>query len=974
MRNKILLALVAGFLAFTFPVYAQMGTQTGSIYGKVIDDKGAPLPGVSITLESDVIPSQTASSGPSGGFRFANLPPGNYSVNFSIEGFTEVRQEAVRVGTGTQVQLEITLKPSLSEEFTVIGETPVVDTAKTGTSDNFSREYLDDVPSARDPWVIIDQTTGIQSDRYNVAGSESGQQAGFIARGGNDDSTVWNYDGVNMSDPGALGASPTYFDFDSFEEMAISTGGNDVSIPTGGVAVNIVTKRAGNKWEGDGSFYFVNSDLQADNTPAELSAIGAKSNRLNEVKDYGFDIGGPIVKDKFFAWGAYHKNDISLITTANTIDNTLLTDYNFKANMNWNSANESQFGYFEGDKEKTGRAAISVQVQAPETLWNQGGTNTILPGLWTFQHTWIPNDHTIVTGRYGYIGLGFTLIPEGGADVPMIYLYGIPRWEDSMYNLPVIDRPAHDFVADANYFKENWMGGDHEFKFGFEYKTAQVHTISTYGNGQLIVDYYQTTPGGPLTSGYVKAQHFVDGTVEVNRTSFYASDTFRKDKLTLNLGVRFDQQTGSNLPSSIPAVPGFEAQVPEFLFDGNNPEVTFNNFSPRLGATYDLTGDGKTIIRGNYARYYDPYGAGYLSPWNPGFTYNGAVFTYTNLNNDRTVQPNEVTGGPNYYGGLTSDGSFNLDEFLSQNLYDPDLSNTTTDEIIAGFERQLQQDISVSVNYTYRSYQNFTTINPFGIDAGDYVFNGNLTFNTALGSFTVPTFHLPFSQDGTNILTNIQDYNQSYNGVDLSLRKRMSNDFMINTGVTLQRQSSHYDSPAGLAFQTNDAGLSGTTFPFDPTNLPYMDGQPYSFAPAGSGKSGVYPYAEWIFKLSGVYQFKYDISVGGYLRYQQGYPYVLFGSFRDTTLFASLGTSTHRVMVEPFGSRRYDNILGLDLQVEKGLDFGQYGRLALSANFFNVTNSNTVLRRNRGVTAATFNAIDEIISPFAVRVGARYSF
>src|SRR5262245_39197004 len=146
MRNKVLLALVVGILAFTLPAFAQVGTKSGSIYGKVVDDKGAPLPGVGITLESDVVPAQTAQSGASGGFRFANLPPGQYAVNFSIEGFTEVRQEGVTVSVGSQVQLEITLKPSLSEEFTVIGETPVVDTKKTGNSQNFNRDYLEDVP------------------------------------------------------------------------------------------------------------------------------------------------------------------------------------------------------------------------------------------------------------------------------------------------------------------------------------------------------------------------------------------------------------------------------------------------------------------------------------------------------------------------------------------------------------------------------------------------------------------------------------------------------------------------------------------------------------------------------------------------------------------------------------------------------------------------------------------------------------
>ena len=421
MRNKILLALVVA-LAFTVPVFSQVATKTGSIYGKTVDDKGAPLPGVGITLESDVIPTQTATSGPSGGFRFANLPPGTYSVNFSIEGFTEVRQEEVRVSTGSQVQLEITLKPSLAEEFTVIGETPVVDTKKTGISDTFNRDYLEDVPSARDPWTIIDQTSGIDSDRYNVAGSESGQQASFIARGGSDDNTTWNYDGVNATDPGAIGASPTYFDFDAFEELQISTGGNDASVGAGGVVVNIVTKRGGNKWEGNASYFYAGDSLQGDNTPDELAAIGAKSNRLDEVKDYGFDLGGPIIKDRLFVWGAYRKNEIGLITVSNLPDLTKLEDYNFKANGNWNSAHESQFGYFKGDKSKSGRAAISPAFQAPETLWEQSGTETITPGIWTGQHTWIPNDHTIITGRYGYIGLGFALVARGGQDIPMILL------------------------------------------------------------------------------------------------------------------------------------------------------------------------------------------------------------------------------------------------------------------------------------------------------------------------------------------------------------------------------------------------------------------------------------------------------------------------------------------------------------------------------------------------------------------------
>lgn len=981
MKTKwfLLMAVALLFVVFSFPTSAQIATKTGSIYGKVLDDKAAPLPGVTVTLESSEIPAQTATSGPSGGFRFANLPPGVYSVNFAIEGFAEVRQEEVRVNTGSQVQLEITLKPSLAEEFTVIGQTPVVDTKRTGSSETFDRDYLQDVPNARDPWVIIDQTTGVDSDRYNVAGSESGQQASFIARGGNDDNTIWNYDGVNVTDPQSLGASPTYFDFDAFEELNIVTAGSDPSIPTGGVAVNIVTKRSGNNWEGNGSFYFVNDSLQGTNTPQELidnpnlnpfTGEPIKgSNRLDEVKDFGFDLGGPIVKDKFFVWGAYRRNEIGLFTITDLIDFTKIEDFNFKANMNWNTQHESQFGYFNGKKTKNGRAAFDAATMAPEALWTQLSNGTILPGLWTGQHTWIPNDHTIVTGRYGYVGNVFDLIPAGGKDVPMIYLASIPRWEQTSFFVSPIDRGSHDIVVDTNYYKEQMMGGDHEFKFGFEYKTSKISTFSSYGNGVLLIDYNQTTPNGPLTSGYAYAQHWIDGTMHINRTSFYATDTYRKNRLTLNLGFRFDRQTGTNDPATIPGVPGFESLVGPLVFEGNDPGVTFNDWSPRLGVTYDITGDGKTILRGNFARYYDTYNSAFLTHTNPTFIYNGVKFNFQNSNGDRVITPDEMVGDPIYYGGWTPNG---YDENL--HTYDPNLKNSNSWEYLVGFERQLMTDLSVSVTYTHRDYRDATTIVPNGISASDFVVSQIFHMDTDLGTFDVPVYTLPFTQDGSLIVTNANDYKTKYDGVDITARKRMSNNFMVNAGLTLQKQKANYDGGDSLAFYIGDGGLTGQIYPFDPTNLPFLNNQPYAFAPLGSGKSGVYPYSEWQLKLSGVYQFPWDINVGAFGRYQQGYPYVLIGRINDPTLNAALGTSSHLFLVEPFGSRRFDNIFSLDLQMEKGVDFGNYGRLTFSANLFNVTNTNTVIRRQRRVGASTFNKIEENISPRALRLGVRYSF
>jgi hypothetical protein len=966
------------------PVFAQVSVKTGSIYGKVTDDKGAPLPGVNITLESKVLPAQTATTQSNGGFRFANLPPGTYSVNFSLEGFTEVRQEDVRVSVGSTVQLDIALKASLTEEFTVIGETPVVDTTKAENESTYNREYLNQVPSGRDPWVILDQTPGIDNDRYNVAGSESGQQTGFFARGADGTQNVYNYDGVNATDPIAMGASPTYYDFDAFEELQVTSGGSDPSVQTAGVQLNIVTKRGGNNWEANASGYFTNHSLQSNNTPQELVDEGVdRSNRIDEVYEYGLDIGGPVIKDKFFVWGAYRKQQINLITRTDLPDKTELIDWNFKANANPSQSLELQFGYFNGEKNKHGRG-FNPPVQSAETLWDQGSPGTLKPeGIWTGQATWIPNDKMIVTGRYGYIGLSFGLIPAGGKDIPMIYLSAIPLYEDTAFYTSPIDRPSNDWNVDTNYYVENILGGDHEFKFGFEYKSSKGHTFSSYGNGLYFIDSTQTNPGGPLISGQVIAQHFLDGNVKYSRTSLYASDTFRRDRLTLNLGLRLDYQNGKSEPSSIPGLPGgYDVFVGPINYTGNDLSPSFTDIAPRLGATYDLTGDGKTIIRGNYARYYDPYNAAQLDNYsNPTFVYNGSLFSYVNTNGDRFISPDEATFIGNY-GGWTGN-PFNQAEYEANRLYADDLSNAKTDEFVIGFERELVRDMSVAVNYTYRKYNNIygnPGINagsgavPIGVTAADFIPGGVFTASTVLGDFAVPYLVFGGAGDGTvQVLKNIDGFSQTYNGVDFVVRKRMSNNFMLNGSLTLQNQKAHYDG-ADSFFVTTGDGLSGVTMA-DPSQVDrFYNDKPYAFVSGGSGKTGVFPFAEWTFRASGVYQLPWELSVGAVARYQQGYPYVLFGTVTDDTLAGYYATSTRRILVEPIGDRRYDNLFTMDANIQKVFNLANAGRITVMADLFNIFNADTVVQRNRSIVSGTFNDIQENLSGRALRLGLRYSF
>ena len=153
------------------------------------------------------------------------------------------------VGFSAQVNAQMGIS-TVQETITVTGESPIVDTRDTGTKQTFTNELLQSIPSARDPWVILQQTAGIAMDRENIGGNMSGQQSNYVSRGGSPFNNKWSLDGIDITDMAATGASPTYYDFDMFEEMTINTGGVDVTQQTGGVGINLVTKSGTDRFKG----------------------------------------------------------------------------------------------------------------------------------------------------------------------------------------------------------------------------------------------------------------------------------------------------------------------------------------------------------------------------------------------------------------------------------------------------------------------------------------------------------------------------------------------------------------------------------------------------------------------------------------------------------------------------------------------------------------------------------------------------
>src|SRR2546423_6088972 len=285
--------------------------QTGNIYGKVQAKDGSVLPGVSVTLTGVGAP-QTTITGGQGEFRFANLSPGTYSLKAELAGFGSAARTGVSVRVGANADVTITLNPSVTESITVTGEAPLLDVRKAGTAINVTKVELEKIPTSRDPWTILQQAPAVLVDRMNVGGNQSGQQSNYIGKGAAPGQNTWNVDGVNIADEGATGSSPTYYDFDSFEEMQVTTGGSDPRIMTPGVQLNMVTKRGTNDFRGSGRYFKTSGHLQATpKIPAEAVGYLAKVNQINNIGDYGGELGGPVWKDRLWLWGAVAQNKIS---------------------------------------------------------------------------------------------------------------------------------------------------------------------------------------------------------------------------------------------------------------------------------------------------------------------------------------------------------------------------------------------------------------------------------------------------------------------------------------------------------------------------------------------------------------------------------------------------------------------------------------------------------------------------------------
>ncbi|GMV22164.1 MAG: hypothetical protein AMXMBFR57_21130 [Acidimicrobiia bacterium] len=944
MVRIAVLALCSAFVAS----YATAQTFTGRIEVTVVDGTGAVLPGATVELTGQQAANTVTDE--RGEARFLNLAPGKYMVTAKLSGFSDWKNDNVMVSAGQNVALRAAMAVGgVNTTVDVTATTPTIDAKRTAQSTNITYEELQSIPSSRDPWVVLQTVPGVIVDRVNVGGAESGQQSSFIGKGAAGGENTWTIDGVPITDMSALGSSPTYYDFDMFQEMQATTGGADVSNATPGVALNFVLKSGTNAYRGSGRLYFENESMQSNNMPSNLAAtIGGtsgKGNRMKEYKDYGGEVGGPILRDRLWFWGAYGKTDVTVLTLSSTPDQTILDNYSAKLTGQVSQNLRANFTYYRGEKQKFGRSAGPSR--PPATTWNQGGPTEMFKGE---ANMTVGND-MFVTARYANTKGGFFLTPQGGLDVNMIFADDAGIGRNSWYEYRT-DRPQHIALVEANLFR-----GRHELKAGFSYRTADVDSFYTVpGNG--IMTYHA---GYPNMIAEVTAWDQVTGT-QGKYVSGFVSDTISLDRMTINLGLRWDRQSSSVRAYSQKGNALLPTLLPDLTGKAADDVIVWNSLTPRVGVTYAMDEDRKTIARASYASFASQMNAGQGGFFSTVGSFRGVyIYDVRDLNGNGTVDAAEIAGrgADNWYG-------FNINN--PSNVSTPnhvvgDYSTPMTHEIILGLDREVASNIGLSASYTFRHFNNFNWRPVEGLRSDDYVQRGTFTGSLSpVGSFSVPYYgvaSLPADRTRTEYV-NREGYTQRYNGLELSLTKRMSNRWMGRFGFSWNQHKEYFDGANALG---------------DPTSTlanPNIDGGDVMRAAGGSGKSQIYlVLPKYQFILNGAYQAPWGINLGVNMVNRQGYamPY----NRSQVATGDPLGNNKTLLLVNSVTDFRLPSVTSLDMRLGKEFAYNTT-RLNLDLDVFNVLNSATVLGRQYDLRVTTADQVREIMNPRILRLGVRFSF
>ena len=918
--------------------WAQGGgaSSTGSISGQVLDGSGAVLPGVTVTITSpSLIGTLSAVTNAEGQYRFPGIPAGEYRLSYDLAGFSTLVREGIRVTLGFNATVNAAMGvKQVEESLTVTGQSPVVDADATRIQTNFTKDQLDAIPNARDMWSLLSTTPAVTLNRFDVGGSTAGTQTQYVSYGyGGQNRPL--IEGINTTEGTA--AAGFYLDYGSFDEVFIGAAANSAEMPNPGVLTQFVGKSGGNRFQGQVYYDFETEGLQSHNISAEQVAQGfadENRNRLDSYRNLNVGLGGPMVKDKAWWHFAYlrQQNEVDQPASGQIQDGTMFLTrlQNFTGKVTYQlTPRDRVIAYLQhGTKLQPNRTDAAVvgnpiHTTADSTL-NQNSPSWV--GKLEYNRTL--GSRGLIEVRAGQFGYNFGLVnntDEARREdlVTNIISGGGRDWE--------LRRRRNQLTAAFTYFKDNWAGGNHAFKLGLEGLNETGNTIWTQGYAENVVHIFRN--GAPASVRLWLPSSSQNG---LRTYSAFLTDTWQLDRLTLNLGLRYDRYRVF-LPAQDRPQSRFSPEASSFTEVG---EVTvFNHLVPRLGATYDLAGDGRTVLKAHFGRYYFNPGVNLADSVNPNTSDQFSEFVWSDPNADRLFQPGEE-------GTLTTRQGGTQNAFIDENL-----KNSYAQEASGWVERELVKNLGLRAGFVwkkdYDGYQRMNVLRPLSafnvpVNVPDPGPDGA----TGTGDDgVIQALNLMSPAPGVrNVTTNVPGFEATYKTTEVSLQKRHADRWSLVASFSYTWTTEYARAYYGNNFGTLGSGASL-----------YGGNSAGGAAPNSPNDRTLNDFTTWAFKLHGTYEAGWGVRLTPVLKSQSGQPY-------GRIVNASLNYGAQPILVEPIGTRRQDTVTTVDLRAEKRFEVGQRARISAFLDVFNVLNSNVAT--NIRWTTGTLNVAGRPIPTF----------
>jgi hypothetical protein len=1007
-----------------------------ALAGTVKDASGAVLPGVTVEASSPVLieKTRTATTDATGQYRIESLQPGSYSVTFTLAGFSTLKRDEVALsGTGV-IKIDADMKVGgVAETVTVTGETPVVDVQSTRRDITFDNETMRNLPSVRSYSYLLTTVPGLQTNNNNV--NTGPVFAIFPIHGGRGVESRLTVDGLNISNPPGGNQPSNYVaDVGNSAEVTMTTSGGLGEAETAGLQINIVPKQGGNRLSGLLFLSGFSEGMQANNYTSELQTRGVtQPNPVSHVYDVNGAIGGPIFKDKLWYYMSVREqgqrqNVLNLYFNANAgnpnawtyvpiLDQPSYSDRtweNYTPRITWQASQRNKFSFVWDEqpicRKCTGATSFSgspVSTTSPEAdgygdynpqrvqqmRWTSPLTNKLLleAGFGSSYYGWgnrerDPNPtHDLVR----VFNIGQIVVPAIGS-TPAIaanFTYRSQNWMEAR-------TAGVNFMGSASY-----VTGSHSMKFGYQgywwKDDRELHT-----NTQDLQ--YTFINGFPNTiTEYVNPYNV---NARAMQTSLFAQDQWTVKRLTIQGGIRWDHPW-SWFPETVEQKTRF---FPGVTFPRSDGITGYNDITPRVGAVYDLFGNGKTALKVNAGKYLQGASVSNLAynanpalriPFGPGLGGGGitapAVSRSWNDANGNFIADcnltNPLAQSPTTTGSIDTCGAINNLQFGSNQLvgatFDPDLLSgwgvrASDWSYGASVQQQLFARASVEVGYYRRSFTMFTTggtindnivVSPSDVGA----FTLTVPRDSRLpggGGYTVgPIYDLNPNVFGrSTLLTEATDKvgadTRTFNGVDVTFNLRGAKGFTFSGGTSTGKVVNDW---CEIRTKLPEASLGFTNLLL----TPYCHTEsPFQTAFRGLA-TYVIPHIDVV--LSTVYQDKTNIGTDQLVSLSANYTMTAADL---AAAAAQLGRPLTAVtpptinLVAP-GTLYGERIRQLDLSVKKIVRLAGR-RLTVGLDLYNVMNNNVTLAFNQTFSPTTTGWLTPTtyMNPRVVRLNAEFAW